>query len=70
MIFLDLSMTATKYTKINCDLNCISQDSYRIIRGNLLDYLTIIKEIQVVVSNPPYLPEKKYRTLQKQIRLF
>ena len=70
MTFLDLSTVATKYTKINCDLNSMSEDSYRIIEGNMLDYLSIIKESQVVISNPPYLPENKYRTLQKQIRIF
>lgn len=39
MIFLDMSAKATKYTKINCDLNGISPKSYKIIEGNLLDHL-------------------------------
>lgn len=70
MTFLDLSPKAIKYTEINCNLNSISPDSYSIIEGNMLDHFSIIKESQIVVSNPPYLPESKYRTLQKQIRLF
>jgi methylase of polypeptide subunit release factors len=36
----------------------------------MLQYLHLIDDSQVVVANPPYLGQKQYNKLQKQVKMY
>lgn len=70
MTFIDIKPKALKFTKINADINCISIDDSKLIVGDMLDYLHLIQTSHVIVSNPPYLSQRTYNRLQKQVKMY
>lgn len=66
---VDISEEALKVAKKNCD-NMNLQDRVKFLQGDLLNPLkeyNLLKNIDIIVSNPPYIPSKDIEDLQTEV---
>jgi release factor glutamine methyltransferase len=68
VICTDISEPALKFTKENAIKHCVT-NKVKIINHNILnETLYNFPEIDIIVSNPPYVSKTDYTTLQKEIK--
>lgn len=65
-ILADISERALALCKRNAEHNGISEERYAAVCTNVLEE-KIDGEVYAVLSNPPYIPEAEYLTLEKEI---
>jgi len=57
-------------TKINAVKNHLPLENLNFVLKDMSTILHLIDDYDIVLSNPPYLQEKNYHNLQKQVKLF
>jgi len=68
VIFTDISEAALSITKENAEKHCIT-DRIKIIKHNILnETLNDFPELDIIVSNPPYVSKTDFGTLQREIK--
>lgn len=67
--FLDLNPKAIALTRLNAQRNSILQSQLQFIQGDMLDHLDLIPHNQVILCNPPYIPNSHYNRMQAQVKL-
>jgi len=69
-IFVDINQKCIALTKQNAAKNGLPLEKMQFICEDMLKMLDLINQCQLVVSNPPYLQEKHYHHLEKQVRRY
>jgi len=59
VLAVDINPKATRNTWINVKLNCLS-DKVHVVVGDLLNFVGRERIFDIVLLNPPYLPEDEY----------
>ncbi|MBF0566173.1 MAG: peptide chain release factor N(5)-glutamine methyltransferase [Nitrospirae bacterium] len=65
---VDLSSVALGFALANREANCVDNVSFA--SGNLFEPVDSAAAFDVIVSNPPYVPQDDLKTLQPEIRLY
>jgi len=66
---LDISVDAINIAKENAEFNEVS-DKIVFVEKDILKFNDLNVQYDIIVSNPPYVDNNQYKTLQKEITLF